>query len=76
MLWGLLVEGGGGGGGGGFISLLVSSQLRAEGLLNQNTRGSIIFVKVTCGDLYWLTRNLHKFFFSERGHFLGLLKIT
>ena len=46
-------SGGGGGGGwvGGFISLLVSSQLRAEGLLNQNTRGSIIFVKVTCGDL-------------------------
>ena len=41
----------GGGGGGGVISLLVSSQLRAEGLLDQNTRGSIIFVKVTCGDL-------------------------
>ena len=50
VLWGLLVEGGGGWVG-GFISLLVSSQLRAEGLLNQNTRGSIIFVKVTCGDL-------------------------
>ena len=51
VLWGLLVEGGGGGWVGGFISLLVSFQLRAEGLLNQNTRGSIIFVKVTCGDL-------------------------
>ena len=52
VLWGLLVGGGGGGGGGGgFIGLVASSQLRAEGLLNQNTRGSISFVKVTCGDL-------------------------
>ena len=48
---GLISWRGGGGWVGGFISLLVSSQLRAEGLLNQNTRGSIIFVKVTCGDL-------------------------
>ena len=49
VLWGLLV--GGGGGVGGFVSLVASSQPRAEGLLNQNTRGSISFVKVTCGDL-------------------------
>ena len=51
---GLISWGGGGlgvGEGGGFISLVASSQPRAEGLLNQNTRESISFVKVTCGDL-------------------------
>ena len=46
-----LISWGGGGGVGGFVSLVASSQPRAEGLLNQNTRGSISFVKVTCGDL-------------------------